>query len=574
MWRYVTSFFLILFALSNACAFEFTINGEWNYRYRYIGRTGPNDLFGNANVAQSTDGFNLTSIGLSGRSGAMVVPEGYSSKGSSGAWGEQRFVFFPTFKLNEAIKLRGEFSFQGNLNSTLSNLYGNGEWIMPTSRGEESKIGMAYGQLRSAWITMQMPIGIVDVGRRPFGFGTGWSGYHVDNFATSSIMLDVPYGPMSFIVGVDTHDSGEYSDPYDIRNTNLTPLTIASTTDTNENRKWNVYGGMKYMSGPFDMGTLARVIQYQNVHSVPSPTAVFTTLRDDQTASFASQLLGIRRDLNPIYADVSLWQQTNYLKYFNGRWFFNGEYTWQYVKAQRNGRLISGYPRAYMLEFGSIMGPSKTSLAYFYRSGHERSGGQLNTTSETGQSETTGRFVSDKWSQYLMFGGGDAAIKPYTFLIGLYGGGNNAYDRMGDPTFIDFRAAALRLDWAVAANLNLFWSFMYAQRASTTSSWWGQYSGGARPAEFTGLDVPDTNLGVELDVGMDWKLLENMNASIKFGYWQPGKWFSYAYQDLASQATYSVPNTSGGTDNVSIKVNPGRQIDPIMGLEVNVGVTF
>ncbi len=31
-------------------------------------------------------------------------------------------------------------------------------------------------------------------------------------------------------------------------------------------------------------------------------------------------------------------------------------------------------------------------------------------------------------------------------------------------------------------------------------------------------------------MGVDWKLLENLMFRTRYSYWQPGEWFSYAYQ--------------------------------------------
>ena len=41
--------------------------------------------------------------------------------------------------------------------------------------------------------------------------------------------------------------------------------------------------------------------------------------------------------------------------------------------------------------------------------------------------------------------------------------------------------------------------------------------------------VDDAYLGWEANVGVDWKLLENMTVCT-YAYWQPGPWFDQAYQ--------------------------------------------
>jgi hypothetical protein len=33
-----------------------------------------------------------------------------------------------------------------------------------------------------------------------------------------------------------------------------------------------------------------------------------------------------------------------------------------------------------------------------------------------------------------------------------------------------------------------------------------------------------------MNLGLDWKLLENLNMHVQYAYWQPGDWFTQAYQ--------------------------------------------
>ena len=41
--------------------------------------------------------------------------------------------------------------------------------------------------------------------------------------------------------------------------------------------------------------------------------------------------------------------------------------------------------------------------------------------------------------------------------------------------------------------------------------------------------VDDSNLGWEAQLGVDWKLLENMSVMTRYAYWQVGPWFDQAY---------------------------------------------
>ena len=41
--------------------------------------------------------------------------------------------------------------------------------------------------------------------------------------------------------------------------------------------------------------------------------------------------------------------------------------------------------------------------------------------------------------------------------------------------------------------------------------------------DITAPNVPDTDLGWECTVGMDWEILSGSRANLRFAYWKPGK---------------------------------------------------
>jgi hypothetical protein len=570
----------ILAMASTAFAWEFSMQGDYEYRFRYISRTGPSDLFGNATLAQQSGVSMLTSIGLSGPVNGTVVPEGFSAKGSDGSYVQERFWVYPKFILNPAVSLQGIFAFQTSLNG----LYQGGPnwintphyagWYRSDSRSDTMKDATAVLALRALWATAETPLGTFKFGRRPFEWGIGWSGLHRRDTSNSSLSLDVPYGPLAFGLGAFLSSTGEASDPSDTRNVNRTPLTVASTNDRNETRNFDFYLSLLYRNGPLELGALDRTIAYNKVHAFPQPPGTF---RDDMTGSIAqpffltSTTAGTDQTQFPVYGDFLLSNLVSYMKYFDGRFFFNAEYAIEWLKVRRlGGRPISGTPRSWALEGGGLWGPHKLSLAYFTRSGHDRQGGILDVSSSTG-SQTTVRQVGDSWSQYIVLGGASSAIEPYGWLIGLYGTGNNSYDASGDPTYLDFKAFCARWDYALASNLNTWISAMIAKRQSNTGSWWGQYSGGVVPAQTIGSNVPDNNLGWEANVGIDWKLLEGLSWKIDFGYWQPGDWFKHAYVDLSLPTTIA---DGSGNNTTAFSANPNRGLDPIMGFQTSLIVAF
>ncbi len=133
---------------------------------------------------------------------------------------------------------------------------------------------------------------------------------------------------------------------------------------------------------------------------------------------------------------------------------------------------------------------------------------------------------------------------------------------------------AARLDYAAAANLNLYGTFFYANRTSHGYSWGciGPNAGlGAFATTPDGNlnfnfnryaaspNIPDTALGYEIDAGVDWKLLEGWTASAFVCYWQPGKWFNYACIGPIR------PAWETGTAGNFFGTRPNRSIDPVIG---------
>jgi len=237
-----------------------------------------------------------------------------------------------------------------------------------------------------------------------------------------------------------------------------------------------------------------------------------------------------------------------------------------------------------MGEIGAICGPSKLSLAAFRSSGADRRGGVFNVTSAlggAGSAANLGANVYDWYNEFLPFSGREIVTLPYMWLVGIYGSGTNAFDARGKPNYRDFFAYAARLDYAVAANLNVSGSFAYMNRDSNTGTYIGQYRGGiangfrvnpglnaAGSAQIAPIpNVPDNYLGWEADLGVNWKLLEGMTFNALFAYWQPGDWFKWAYTDFGSLTTTVV-------NGAAYPVNPNRGIDPLIGFQCSVLVDF
>ena len=142
---------------------------------------------------------------------------------------------------------------------------------------------------------------------------------------------------------------------------------------------------------------------------------------------------------------------------------------------------------------------------------------------------------------------------------------------------------AARLDYAVAANLNVALSLFRADRTSHGYSWAciGPNAGvGAFPGTPDGNidlnlnrypgspNIPDGSLGTEIGLSMDWKLLEGLVLGINAAYWKPGAWFTYACVDR------SVPGWATGTAANLYGTKPMKEIDPVVGGQFLLTVDF
>ncbi|MBI5570506.1 MAG: hypothetical protein HY914_11220 [Desulfomonile tiedjei] len=594
--------FMLGIGVSPSLAWEFSMTGESEWRYRYVSRTGVHDLFGNAEIAQHNPVApgTGTSIGLAGPlSRTVVFPppagsefqlgialEGYSSKGADASYAETRNVINPVLTINRAVSLRAIIGFQGSLNGQYvggpnwgTNPFYSG-WIMTDSRDFVTGIGLAAPIVEAVWAKLQLPWCTLMVGQRPAGFGMGWAVHENDVYARS-LSLVVPYGPLTLVFSQYAQDQlFSFTDPNDARNLNGTSYTNATSTDKNLSAGFSQAYAAVYSSAGLDTGIMIRLVKTPPLHAFSQPS---NTFRDDVTGSRLQmpflEAYRLGSDAIPIYGELFFVLGTTYAKYMRDRFFINGEYDFQVIAVRRNGgRPISGYAQAWAAEAGVFAGPAKLTLAHFYRSGDDRRGGILETRNATGS--FLGTFVYDKFDRFVSWwGGGDTPIKPYEFLLGLYGTGNNSYTAAGKCTFEDFVAIAGRLDYAAAANLNFFGSVIKAWRASKTGTPIGMYDGVELPSTAGGgialrgptPNVDNTDLGWEVNVGLNWKLLEGVSYNFLFAYWQPGQWFNQAFRDL----TYAGPiNTVNPWLLPNGAVRPGRPIDALVAVQTGVLLQF
>ena len=323
---------------------------------------------------------------------------------------------------------------------------------------------------------------------------------------------------------------------------------------------------VQYMNGPLHMGILG---SYGSYHIGPE------ALINDPNDRLVTRL---------VPQDSEIFHGTVFAKYNNGAFFFNGEAAWVYWtdRWHADPNQVIGFPNPryieqwrYAAEWGWLMGPARLSLLQFWSPGSDRRNGML-----IGKQPAV--FV--RHPNYDRSLGNHILFKPYSWLLARdYGSGLNAYNLSGWGYMRDAFVLAARLDYAVAANLNVCLSFLRAERTSNGYSWGciGPNAGlGAFPGTPDGNidlnlnrypaspNIPDGSLGWEIMGRIDWELLQQWLLTVTVAYWQPGAWFSYACIDR------SVPGWETGTAANLYGTRPMRTIDPVIGGEFMLRFDF
>ncbi|AFM23274.1 hypothetical protein [Desulfomonile tiedjei] len=593
---------LVAFA-APAFAWEFSMKGEWEYRFRYFGRTGDKDLFGQQfasevgfagqNIYGILDfatvpaalptgpitvppapglpttasaffpGFGAYTAGNPNQSavgngtlanvnttaalaGMRIIRGGFSAYSSDAIYHDSRLTFYPEIRVNPAIRVHGVYTVGGLRNKYAqhnwplvpgpSSPYMAGAGVPPIERyyvhqtSDNAYDTAAIGSWEQFRATIQVPWGILSLGVKDFPFGTGAS--LSNGLRSEAFLLVVPYGPMRFLWGV-----------WLARNaTNAGYGTIPDS-----DRKPSFFEGMlaTYDSGDLSMG-LGYILQNLHAKSYTNPNAAYFLTDGNPYGNAFDQ-------------NLQFW--IAFMKYNNGRFFFNAEYAFfqqdRYHLIGPNGLggltagaapfFFEGYH--WFTEFGVMAGPTKLSLMNAIASGPV-----LNTGNIT--------------KQYTAYPIDYQAMAPYQFLMfETYGGGNDAFSGPllpadGHGMMSDAFCYAARMDYAVASNLNVWGSYIWAHRLEKAGYLFGgkNSAGGAanaaqialfrtsagRAAPPTGDPyVTDGYLGWEANAGVDWKLLEGLTAYLRYSYWQPGDWFKEAYQA-------HVPLPGGGVNDFGV----------------------
>jgi hypothetical protein len=534
--------------VASSPAWELKLTGSMNWFYEFYNQMGSQGFFGpfDADNGVGTATGNLNFWWQGPRVSQNLVTG--ASAGGAYLW----VVMEPELVINPALSLKGRYRL-GQWNLPQAGYYNT--WDAPGTYNAFSE-----GQWTTFWATVSLPWGTLGVGKRPWVFGTGLQYDGTDALSTESVVLTAPFGPLDIGIGLYPHRpvrSGQtiVVDPYD-----LVVSQYFNLADKSDSHIVDLLGFVVYNNGPVQAGVLGA---YSNYHIGPE-----APLRD---AALAPVAIRIAQDSYYSHGTV-------FTKYNNGRYFFNAEAAWLYwTDRLSDPTLLQSPPNPryteqwrLMAETGVICGPAKMSALYAWSPGPDRRNFAL-----IGKQQAA--FV---WHPtFDTFLGNFDVFRPYSFLLSYnYGSGFNAYNLSNDGYMRDSWVLATRFDYAVAANLNLYGSFMWAERTSNGYGW-GCISP-ATPATPTGNvafaingaagspNIPDRALGWEVDTGFDWKLLEGFTTSFLIAYWAPGKWFNYACIDRSVPA-WNIPVAGN-----FFGARPDKTINPIVGGQVNMAVSF
>ncbi|MFH1114891.1 MAG: hypothetical protein V1792_13350 [Pseudomonadota bacterium] len=568
-------------------AWEFELEGGLSWNYYYATQAGDEGFFGPYNVDASGNNIQNQNFWAGANKWPGVFP------GHDVAVNTQFMEFSPTFRVNEAISIKGayyvgsweEFAPELGAGALVASEYANSTF---TGTG----FSFSPGFWNLLWFEAETPWGTVGLGKRPFAFGIGALASGEDVTSTEALQLTVPYGPLSVgLLWFPWRQADDVSAAFIAGDAAMTPDVEISVQTENKSVQQSPHltGFMVYNACNFSVGYL-----YDYFRWSLGPENLIVSNGATAADRLLARNLFIPRDLTSQFHIL-------YAKYASGSFFANAEFDyWEStVRHGANGNntdensgpaSVGGFAGAgsvfqtnhtemlrFAMDLGAVAGPSKVTLFGFWSSGFDRRAGVLIDKQGAGlwvgPQNTTDALLTihPNWANTILF-------NPYSYLMVFnYGGGNNSFNRNGDGYLTDAFAYAVRLDYSVAANLNFWASFFKANRVSKGYGWGyiqPDLEGDAAYNRLPGYGatavpaIPDDDLGWEANAGLDWALLEGLELNTRVSYWRPGKWFSYACISRAN------PGWAAPAAGNLYGTNPNRTIDPVLGLEATITAGF
>jgi len=556
------------FLVGQSAAWEFDLQGTFQWSHEWYNQQGTQGFLGPYNV---DNGVGTAAANLNFWNGGQF--DNNLTTGARANWSDFFVDFFPVVKVNPAIRIQARLRL-GQYESPFASKY-----VTQGAPGVQQPF--SEGQWTLFWVTAQTPWGTFGIGKRPWVFGNGLQYDGSDAATTESVALVAPWGP--FDIGIAFYPyrfagrSGipvyrQFDNPYDlplyptVSGLSVQPGQYFSQADAGGTFSTDFLGFVAYTQGPLSAGILGAVGSYHI-----GPEALLIDPADPPVVS-----------LVPLDADLS--HGTAFVRYKTARFFMHAEVAWlnwtDRFQADPTGFI--GPPNTryieqwrYMIELGAMAGPAKITLLHVWTPGPDRRSGIF-------IDRQPAAFVRHDGFDRLL--GNHSVIHSYSAILAFdYGFGLGAYNLTFNGYVRDASVLAARLDYALASNLNLFGTFLYANRTSHGYSW-GCIGPNAGAGSFAAVpdgnlslalnrypaapNIPDSALGYEIDAGFDWRLLEGWTASILAGYWKPGKWFSYACIDR------SVPGWQTGVPENLFGTRPSRNIDAVLGGQFNLIFAF
>ncbi len=575
---------LVLSSGAAALAWEFKMTGETIWRYRYVTQTGDNDIFGrlDENIRLGINHLrDYPTPGTTNRFGAngIGIIAGEHNFGPDMSLTDYRATIYPTIKVNKAIKLTGSVNLTSlgihsngrpyynmemfNSPTQEGGGYANSLWVPISDRMAGSNVPNMYLTLQWWKASIKTPMLNFSIGTKTSGAGVGYWKNKLDRSSTS-FAISARYGPFKF-----------GTSPYFGRAN--TGWNRWPRNDRHDNNPWRNEGARNYFGGltlfiHYASGPLEFTFAQDGWHTPNWPDAAY----EFRAADGVPQAIGPYNAGSRPGEDTWVYDSVVGLKYFNGRFFANAEvaHFWEYNSGRgttenngtrtRVGRNQDAW--MYALEGGIVAGPSKLTLSY------------VRATGDDPGTRITNEDAAN----------GDAGVSPYAMLpwgylmYYVYGTGTS-WNQAGEGQPSNFHHAGIRLDHAVASNLNVFGVFSYSWRDQTNAFWLGG-NGQYAALRLTNEDlrtnaanvaaVPDSakDIGWEVDSGFTWRLLENLDWNFTFAYWQPGSFWGYAYPNTAEIYRGNWPNAP--QDYARARVDPTRTIDPLCAFWTSLDIDF
>ncbi|MCA1960370.1 MAG: alginate export family protein [Desulfomonile sp.] len=575
-------------------AFEFSTKGDLEWRYIYWARTGNTDIFGQMGGPVdlginhlSTFPTSATTNRINNTAGSVIgVVAGENRYGSDMNVVDYRMTLNPKIKVNPAIDIEasmnftslGVYSFGMPLVGGVLNPpppvpagYVNSLYVPIQDRPANVNVPNTFVTLQWLKLGIKSPWMDFSLGYKTSGFGMGlWK--NPCNRSSTSFGMTAKYGPLK--INFSPYFAREQS-TWNVSSLTRSRNEGAGSPQRHDDRRdyfLAAMGEISYSNGPLVIQLLSDSYRQKDA-PIPTPrgAAIPSANRPDE--------------------NIMRYRIALAVKYFNGRFFFNGEADW--FNRWRSGRGTANPSSGtglgpvrpdrddrawlYGFETGTVVGPNRVTLSYVRATGNDPTTRHDNEDAASAEQGASACFMK-QWG-YLMY-----------YMYGTGDGWDAA--GWGQPT--NFHHAGIRFDHAIASNLNIFGVYSYAWRDQPNAyTFGGNYGIQARLYSNDDLlafqngtsirrPIPDHNrhIGWEVDLGLNWKLLENLSWNTTVAYWKPGNWWGAAFPNTA--AIYTL---NGGTaiaaspaataaNEALATTNFNRGIDPLIAFETNLLVSF